>query len=43
MSNDLKDFINKLLKFEPKERLGAKGWKEVKSHRFFTSVGFDWK
>jgi serine/threonine protein kinase len=27
LSNDLKDFINKLLKLNPKQRLGAKGWK----------------
>lgn len=35
------DLISKLLIHDPKERLGANGAEEVKSHPFFT--GIDWK
>jgi hypothetical protein len=34
--------IDGLLKFNPKKRLGAKGWAEIKKHAFFTSANFDW-
>jgi serine/threonine protein kinase len=43
LSKELKDFINCLLRLNPKERLGAKGWEEVKNHPFFTMSMFDWK
>jgi serine/threonine protein kinase len=43
LSPELKDLINKLLKFDPSERLGANGWDEIKNHSFFTSAEFDWK
>lgn len=43
LSPELKDFINSLLKFCPKERLGYRCWSEIKQHRFFTCVDFDWK
>jgi hypothetical protein len=43
LSLELKGFIDSLLKFDPKKRLGAKGWHEVKNHPFFTSAGFDWQ
>ena len=33
-------FANKLLKIDPKQRLGANGIKEIKSHAFFRN--FDW-
>lgn len=38
---ELKDLINNLLKYEPKERLGYKNIEEVMSHPFFQD--FDWK
>ena len=41
LSAPLKDLINSLLKFDPNQRLGAKGWQEIKDHAFFK--GFDWK
>lgn len=43
LSVELKSFIDALLKFDPKERLGYKGWKDIKEHAFFTSAKFDWK
>jgi hypothetical protein len=42
LNPNLKHFIDALLKLNPKERLGAKGWDEVKQHPFFTAAGFDW-
>ena len=42
ISNELKDFINALLKFNPKERLGYRSWREIKEHPFFTVGDFDW-
>ena len=43
LSNELKSFIDSLLKFDPKKRLGSKSWDEVKNHAFFTCVDFDWE
>ena len=43
ISPQLKDFINSILKFEPKERLGYNGFTQMKKHKFFTCVDFDWK
>eukprot|EP00163_Fabomonas_tropica_P023037 TRINITY_DN40306_c0_g1_i1.p1 TRINITY_DN40306_c0_g1~~TRINITY_DN40306_c0_g1_i1.p1 ORF type:complete len:599 (+),score=97.30 TRINITY_DN40306_c0_g1_i1:204-2000(+) len=40
MSHECKDLISKLLAFDPKYRLGAKGAEEVKAHPFFSDV--DW-
>lgn len=43
LSLELKKFIDDLLKFDPKKRLGARSWDDVKNHTFFTCVNFDWK
>ena len=41
LSNELKDMINGLLKFNPDQRLGSKGrWDLIKNHAFFE--GFNW-
>jgi hypothetical protein len=32
-----------LLKFDPKSRLGAKSFEDLKNHEFFTSANFNWK
>jgi serum/glucocorticoid-regulated kinase 2 len=40
LNEELKDLINKLLKFKPEQRLGAKGFDEIKSHSFFKDI--DW-
>jgi hypothetical protein len=40
LSLELKDLINQLLRFDPEKRLGARGFDEIRSHRFFR--GFDW-
>ena len=42
LSNELKSFINSLLRFEPEKRLGYQSWNQVKNHSFFTCVKFDW-
>jgi serum/glucocorticoid-regulated kinase 2 len=42
-SLEMKSFINDLLKFEPKDRLGVNGWDQLKKHVFFTSANFNWK
>jgi serine/threonine protein kinase len=42
ISEDLKDFINRLLKLEPRVRMGSSGWKRVKVHNFFKNADFDW-
>ena len=40
-SEDLCDFVNKLLEIDPNKRLGRNGIKEIKNHKFFND--FDWK
>ena len=40
-SDDAKNFINKLIKIKPEERLGYNGFKEIKMHKWF--LLFDWK
>lgn len=35
MSPEARDFIERLLNKDPKERLGAKGAQELKDHAFF--------
>ena len=40
-SEDLCDFINKLLEVDPSKRLGRNGINEIKNHKFFKK--FDWK
>jgi hypothetical protein len=40
--SQLKDLVDKLLKFSPKDRLGANSWSEIKEHPFFKADGFDW-
>ena len=40
MSPELKALIQELLRKDPKERLGANGAEQIKSHQFFT--GFNW-
>lgn len=36
-----KDLVNKLLVADPEKRLGALGFKELKSHPFFKDIDFD--
>jgi 3-phosphoinositide dependent protein kinase-1 len=36
-----KDLINKLLVADPDKRLGATGYKDLKSHPFFKDIDFD--
>ena len=43
VSEELKDFINSILKFDPKERLGFNGFEEMKKHKFFSCVNFNWQ
>ena len=31
-----------MLKFDPSKRLGAQSWEDVKNHKFFTCVDFNW-
>ena len=40
-SEDLCDFVNKLLEIDPLKRLGRNGINEIKNHNFFKN--FDWK
>lgn len=35
LSSELKDLINKLLRYEPQERLGSNGFHEIRDHAFF--------
>ena len=39
MTEELKDFISRLLERDPSKRLGVNGVKEVKNHKWFD--GFD--
>ena len=41
ISNDTKDFLIKLLKKNPEERLGSKGYEQIIAHPFFNSVIVD--
>jgi hypothetical protein len=43
LSEELKGFINSLLRLDPTKRLGFNSWDELKNHSFFTCVNFDWK
>ena len=38
---ELRDLILKLLKWNPEQRLGYSGFKEIKSHPFFALI--DWQ
>jgi len=38
MSSEAKDLIGKLLKTNPKERLGVNGYHELKAHSFFAQI-----
>ena len=42
-SDNLKDLVHGLLKLNPSERIGAKGWSDVKDHPFFKVKGFEWE
>ena len=42
ISEELKDFINSLLKLKDKQRLGADGWDSIKNHSFFSCKKFNW-
>ena len=42
VSVELKDFVNKLLRLNPNERLGVNGWQSIKKHAFFNKSWFDW-
>jgi serine/threonine protein kinase len=41
LSDDLKDFISKLLTPDPIKRLGAKGVDEIISHSWFKNINFE--
>lgn len=41
MSPEARDFISKLLKINPDERLGTNGADEVKRHPFFAGINWD--
>jgi len=41
MPESAKDFIEKLLVIDPEKRLGAKDYKELKSHVFFKGINFE--
>ena len=41
ISNDAVDLIKRLLVKEPKQRLGAGGFYQIKSHTFFSGINFD--
>jgi serine/threonine protein kinase len=41
MTEEMKDFITLLLNTDPKERLGANGFREVKEHPWFNDINFD--
>ena len=41
ISPEFTDLINQLLKKEPNQRLGNKGFYEIKSHPFFKDINFD--
>jgi len=41
MPESAKDFIEKLLIIDPEKRLGAKDYKELKSHVFFKGINFE--
>ncbi|XP_076464763.1 ribosomal protein S6 kinase alpha-5-like [Babylonia areolata] len=41
LSSDMKDFIRRLMIKDPSKRLGARGVKEIKRHRFFK--GLNWE
>ena len=38
----MKDLIGRLLRAEPRGRLGVSGWKSIKNHNFFKAARFDW-
>ncbi|GJP36757.1 hypothetical protein CLOM_g21230 [Closterium sp. NIES-68] len=41
MSYEAKDLIDRLLTFDPEERLGARGAEEIKNHYFFRTIDWD--
>jgi hypothetical protein len=41
--SDIQCFIGDLLRLNPKERLGALDWNQLKDHDFFKAADFDWK
>lgn len=41
MTEEMKDFITRLLDRNPETRLGAKGHKEVMEHPWFSDIDFD--
>ncbi|KAI1700952.1 protein kinase domain-containing protein [Ditylenchus destructor] len=43
VSENLKDFISSLLIVDPKKRLGHADPEDIKKHKWFTSVNFDWE
>lgn len=42
IGQDLRDFIDAILRFEPKERLGYYSWNDIKAHKFFSAANFNW-
>ena len=41
MSDEMKDFIEKLLDWDPKNRLGVNGAEEIMTHKWFEGFDFD--
>lgn len=41
ITSECRDFLTKILKKDPKQRLGYGGAHEIKTHRFFRKI--DWK
>ncbi|KAI1690436.1 protein kinase domain-containing protein [Ditylenchus destructor] len=43
ISENMKDFIGSLLTVDPKHRLGHTNPEDIKHHKWFTSVNFEWE
>lgn len=41
IKNPARDLIEKLLKLDPEERLGAKNIEDLKKHKFFEEIDFE--
>jgi len=41
VSDEAKEFVERMLQYNPKDRLGTKGAKEIKVHPFFDSIEWD--
>lgn len=43
LHQNFRDFVDRLLQYNPEKRLGMKGWDELKEHPFFKDATFDWE